>query len=139
MAEPSTPNAPPRGSAYQLFMLALCLFALGALAVDRLVSVSPEIQRLLEYADFAVCLLFLGDFVYTLATTPNRLRYFATWGWIDLLSSIPAIDALRVGRVARVMRVFRVLRGVKAARVLSSAVLVVIGYVICRRMAVIEV
>jgi len=123
MKDTPTGAAPERGQAYQLFMLALCIFALGALAADRLFDFGPDVDRLIQYADFAVCVLFLLDFVYSLAVAPNRWRYLVTWGWVDLLSSIPAVDALRVGRLARIMRVFRVLRGVKAARVLSSAVL----------------
>ena len=46
-----------------------------------------------------------------------------TWGWLDLLSSIPAVDALRWGRAARVLRILRVLRGVKATKILSEFVL----------------
>jgi voltage-gated potassium channel len=120
----STSTADGAGKqSYQLFMLALCVFALIALAVDRLFKLPPDVDRLIQYADFAVCLLFLADFVHSFATAPNRKRYFFTWGWIDLLSSIPAVDVLRIGRAARVMRIFRVLRGVKATRILSSAVL----------------
>jgi len=80
-------------------------------------------RQLLGYADLVVCLLFLLDFGYSFATAPNRLRYFLTWGWIDLASSIPAVDVLRVGRTARIIRIFRVLRGVRATRVLSTALM----------------
>lgn len=111
-----------RAHGYQLFMLALCVFALVALAVERAVPLPPGYRPLIAYADFAVCLIFLGDFVYNLATARDRWRYLRTWGWIDLLSSIPTIDALRVGRAARVLRIVRVLRGVKAARILGSFV-----------------
>ncbi len=118
-----TTEAQTRSGGYQLFMLALCIFALLALAVDRFVQLSPDTQRLIQYADFVVCMMFLLDFGYSLATAKNKTRYFITWGWIDLLSSIPSVEALRIGRAARIMRVFRVLRGAKATRVLSSAVL----------------
>lgn len=123
MAERTVGGKQDRAQSYQLFMLALCILALGALAIERLFHFGPDVNKLIQYADFGVCVLFLIDFVYSLVTAPNRWRYFLTWGWVDLLSSIPAVDVLRVGRVARVMRIFRVLRGVKAARVLSSAVL----------------
>lgn len=113
----------PTSSAYQLFMLVLCIFALVALAVDRFLDLSPDIDQLIQYADLGVCGLFLLDFVYSLSTAPNRWRYLLTWGWIDLLSSIPAVDVLRIGRAARIMRIFRLLRGVKATRVLSAALL----------------
>ena len=84
-----TTEAQTRSGGYQLFMLALCIFALLALAVDRFVQLSPDSQRLIQYADFVVCMVFLLDFGYSLATAKNKTRYFITWGWIDLLSSIP--------------------------------------------------
>jgi voltage-gated potassium channel len=46
-----------------------------------------------------------------------------TWGWVDLLSSIPALEIARLGRAARVFRILRVFRGIRATRVLSSFVL----------------
>jgi len=42
-----------------------------------------------------------------------------TWGWVDLLSSIPTVGAFRWGRAARVMRVLRVLRGLKSSRTIA--------------------
>lgn len=110
-------------AAYQLFMLALCIYALLALAVERFVPLSEDIRQLIEYADFGVCFLFFIDFLVSLATAPNRWRYFLTWGWVDLLSSIPTAGALRVGRAVRVMRIFRVLRGVRATKLIASFVL----------------
>ena len=58
-------------------------------------------RNILEYADFLVCVVFFGDFLFTLIRSENRWRYLRTWGWIDLLSSIPAVDVLRWGRAAR--------------------------------------
>ncbi len=56
---------------YQLFMLALCIFALVALAVDRLFGLPHLVDRLIQYADFAVCLLLFADFIYSLASAPT--------------------------------------------------------------------
>ena len=53
---------------------------------------------------------------------PNRWKYFFTWGWIDLLSSIPIFDWMRLGRAARIVRVIRVIRGIKATRFLASLI-----------------
>jgi voltage-gated potassium channel len=108
---------------YQLFMLILCLYALGALAAQSLIHFEPEARRILDYADYAVCALFLVDFLVSLHQAENRWRYFFSWGWLDLLSSIPSLDVARWGRFARVVRVFRVLRGLRATRILSSVVL----------------
>jgi voltage-gated potassium channel len=108
---------------YQLFMLVLCLYALGVLAFQTAVAESPETRTILDYADYVVCLLFFGDFVVSLLRAPDRWRYFYTWGWLDLLSSIPMVDAVRWGRAARVLRVLRVLRGLRATKLLATLIL----------------
>jgi voltage-gated potassium channel len=117
---PETINAKSqRVSPYQVFMLALCLWAILSLAGDTVWNIPAETQRVLDYADNALCGLFFLDFLYNLYSAPKRWAYLASWGWIDLLSSIPTIDALRWGRAARVVRVLRVLRGVKSARAIA--------------------
>lgn len=108
------------GSAYQLFMLALCVYVLAALAVQTLFSLDAEIMVILDAIDTAVCVIFLGDFAWNLAVAPSRGRYLVRWGWLDLLSSIPAVDWLRVGRAARIYRIARVLRGLRASRVVGG-------------------
>jgi len=106
--------------AYQLFILAISVYALAALAFDVLVKPAPETRALIQYADFVVCLVFLYDFGRNLKRAPNRWRYFYTWGWLDLLSSIPMIDAFRIGRLARILRIVRVLRGVRATKMIAG-------------------
>ena len=121
----STQDSPHQSTSpgYQLFILVLSLYALALLAVQTLVHLDPQAREVLEYTDVLVCVAFLGDFAWSFYRAPNRLRYFATWGWIDILSSIPSIDVARWGRAARVLRVFRLLRGLRAARSLSSLIL----------------
>ena len=109
--------------AYQLFMLALCVYALAALGVEAAYPPESEIRQLLSYADTAVCVLFLTDFCVSLYRAEHRWRYFYTWGWLDLLSSIPTLDAARWGRAARIARIVRVLRGIRATRILTGLVL----------------
>jgi voltage-gated potassium channel len=108
---------------YELFMLFLSIFALVAIAINTFVSKNDESQMILEWADNFVCTLFFLDFLISLYRAPKRLRYLLTWGWFDLLSSIPTIDILRWGRVARILRVFRLLRAVKAAKILTEFIL----------------
>jgi voltage-gated potassium channel len=105
---------------YQLFMLVLCALALLILAVGALFRWSESTGVILTYADTAVCGLFFIDFLVCLYRAPKKWRYLGTWGWIDLLSSVPSIDVLRWGRSARLLRILRVLRGVKSARVLAQ-------------------
>ena len=101
-------------------MLVLCGWALVVLATETFFQWSESTRTILTYADDGVCVLFLADFLYNVATAKDRWRYLYTWGWIDLLSSIPSVDALRWGRTARAMRILRVLRGVKSARVMAD-------------------
>ena len=108
---------------YQGVILVLCIFALGSLVVQIAVKVDPEVRSILDYADYAVCVVFFVDFLASFWTAPNRWRYLYTWGWLDLFSSIPALDVGRWGRVARVVRVLRVLRAFRATKILALAVL----------------
>jgi voltage-gated potassium channel len=112
-----------RSAGYQLFMLVLCIYAIGILAVQNVVHFEPETQAIFDYADFFVCFLFFIDFFKSLFHAPNRWKYLASWGWLDLLSSIPSLDFARWGRLARVLRVFRVLRALRATRLLTTLVL----------------
>lgn len=109
--------------AYQLFMLALSVLALIALAADDLIRVDTESQLILAYADNLVCALFFVDFTRSLWLAENRWRYFYTWGWLDLLSSVPAIDVARWGRLARITRILRVLRGIRAMKIVGAVIL----------------
>jgi voltage-gated potassium channel len=107
---------------YELFMLVLCAWSLLILATGAFFRWREATGEILSYADTVVCGFFLVDFLRSLYRAPNKLQYFATWGWIDLISSIPAIDVFRLGRTARIFRIIRVLRGVKSARALAHYV-----------------
>ncbi len=123
MADDDNGTGAARSGPYELFMLALCVFALLALAIEVFVPIGADARRVLEIADFGICALFFVDFVYSLATARRRLRYLATWGWIDLLSSVPVVSAARLGRLARVVRILRLLRGVRATKTLAAFIL----------------
>lgn len=115
IVEPSGP--------YELFVLVLSAIALLTLAGDTLLPLGPSAKVILGTADFGICLLFFFDFLYQLWRAPSRGRYFITWGWLDLLSSIPFVEAFRLGRVGRIVRIVRVLRGVRSTRRLASYIL----------------
>jgi voltage-gated potassium channel len=105
--------------AYQIFMLALCIFALLIFAFEAVFRGDAEVLRLLRWADNFVCVIFLADFALTFARAPNKMRYLLTWGWLDLLSAIPTLDPARWGRLARIARLTRVLRALRASRLLG--------------------
>jgi voltage-gated potassium channel len=115
------PSATGMSPGYQLFMLVLCIYSLGILGYQAS-NPAPSTLAILDYADLMVCVVFMGDFLFSLYRAENRWRYFITWGWIDLLSSIPAIEMARWGRAARILRVLRVLRGLRAVHIMTRLV-----------------
>ena len=108
-------------SLFQIIILVLSLYVLVTFAISTFVQLSPEVARLLDYLDFGICCIFLLDFFVRFYKAENKLQ-FMKWGWIDLLSSIPAIDFLRAGRILRVIRLFRLLRAFRSSKVLLSYV-----------------
>lgn len=108
---------------YQAFVLILCVYAIGALVLRSFFPLRDETLKILTYADSAVCFFFLLDFVIQLVRAENRWRYLYTWGWVDLLSSAPAVPLLRWGRLIRIARLIRAMRTVKAMHVLVNVIL----------------
>ena len=89
-------NAMPRlhdekWAGYNALILLVSLIAIGMLTIGVVGELTPSARSLLAYADLVVCGVFLVDFVVSLAQAKNRWTYFFTWGWIDLLSSIPIL------------------------------------------------
>jgi voltage-gated potassium channel len=108
---------------YMIFVLLVSIYALLLLAVESTVELDPETLALLNWADTAVCALFFVDFLYLLWRADRKLQYLVTWGWLDLVSSIPVLVAMRWARTARIVRILRILRGVRSIRILARMVL----------------
>lgn len=99
-------------SVFQSLLLVLSIYVVIELYVSTVVQFTPDIQEILAWIDFGICLLFLYDFFYGIYHAENKWAYFKVH-WIDLLSSIPTIEALRAGRIFRVIRILRVIRSAK--------------------------
>jgi voltage-gated potassium channel len=104
---------------FQIVILFLSVYVLFALFIQLVFQLPTQINEILDIFDFLICLIFLYDFFYTLAISPDKLKYLK-WGWIDLISSIPTIGFLRVGRAFRIFRILRLLRAFKSAKVLVA-------------------
>jgi len=98
-------------------MLVLSLYALLALGAETVLPLTPATRSILDAADVVVCALFFADFVVSWRAAPDRWQYMRTWGWLDLVSSIPTIGLARLGRLARVVRIVRLMRGLRIAKV----------------------
>ncbi len=112
-------NATSGDPVYRYVLLGVSVYALIALAFEMFARPSPALSSLIRYADFAVCAVFFADFLRNLRAAPDKWRYLRTWGWLDLLSSIPMADALRVGRIGYVIRIVYLLRAARATRVIA--------------------
>jgi voltage-gated potassium channel len=77
--------------------------------------------RLLDQIDFLICMFFLYDFFLRLYRAESKLE-FLKWGWIDFVSSIPALPIFGAGRVVRVIRIFRILRAFRSTKILIQFV-----------------
>ena len=103
---------------WQVLVFAVSVATFFVLATVLFVPVTPGVVHLLLLLDAMICAVFFADFVVQMVLAPDRWRYFRTWGWLDLLSSIPlAAETLRWGRLARVVRILRLLRALRVAGV----------------------
>jgi len=112
-----------QNSFYLIFILVLSILALVALAVETIFKLDQSTRQILSVADTAVCVIFFIDFLILFFRAENKVKYFLTWGWLDLLSSIPILNVLRWGRAIRIIRIFRVIRGFKSAKIITRAIL----------------
>ena len=97
----------PEIKPFQAIILILSILTIGALTAELIFDIPAEAQRVIRWADTCICVLFLIDFSIQFKQAKSKLR-FMKWGWIDLLASIPEIEALRWGRLFRVFRILRI-------------------------------
>lgn len=105
------------GILYQTIMLFLCCYVLGALFTTTVFKLDPETEKIIDWLDNVICVVFLGDFGWNLYTARSKWGYLR-WGWIDLISSIPVLNVFRAGRLFRIIRIVRILRGVRSAKMM---------------------
>ena len=112
--------APSRSfSSYQFFILCVSVWALLTLGAGMFFTLSEDTRTILHYADIVACGIFFLDFLLNFHQAPNKLRYMVTWGWIDLVSSIPAVGPLRFGRLGQIFRILRVMRAIRSVRTIA--------------------
>ena len=105
---------------WEIAVLFLCVFVLVEIFIETVFYLPHHTVVLLNIIDNIICAIFISDFFYQLWKAPEKLKYLYTWGWIDLISSIPGVEFLRWGRAIRVVRIFRLLRGFRSTRLLMK-------------------
>ncbi len=119
---PSDSSAPePRVTLMEIVILVLSVTVLAVVGAEAIWKLPPEVSRLLQGIDTAICLVFFFDFARRLWRAPSKWGYLK-WGWIDLLASIPAVDALRWGRILRLVVILRLVRTLRTAHRIYAAV-----------------
>jgi voltage-gated potassium channel len=98
-----------------LIVFVLSIYVLLALLIDTLIKLPQETSTLLSYIDNVICVFFFAEFCIRFYHAENKLR-FMRWGWIDLVSSIPAVSYLRAGRILRLIRLLRLIRAFKSTQ-----------------------
>lgn len=103
---------------WELSIAFLSFFALLILGVQIGFPNPPEIQSILEIGDHALCAVFFFDFLLRIK---REGRSYLKWGWLDLLSAIPAAEIFRGVRIIRIIKVLRLIRLLRSSHRLNSA------------------
>lgn len=98
-----------------VLILVLSVYVLGALLIDTFFELPEETSKLLQAFDLVICGVFFLDFCIQFFQARNKLK-FMRWGWIDLVASIPMVDAFRIGRLFRFVRILRVAKAFKSLK-----------------------
>lgn len=102
---------------WRIAIAIVSLVVMIMLAVDMFMEVPEELSRLIWGVDLVVCGILFLDFLIGFSRAESKMEYMR-WGWINLLSAIPAIEQLRF------MRILLIARMIRAIRVLRSTYLV---------------
>ncbi|MEF3404576.1 ion transporter [Agromyces sp. CCNWLW203] len=111
-----TPRVKPRtelkNTAYEIFIGVLSILSIVNLVLVYAMHGDGALQQILSVMNALFSVIFLGDFVYRMATAPSAGRYFLRgYGWADLLASLP-FPQLKILRIFRLLRVYRLMRDV---------------------------
>lgn len=79
-------ESPRVAPVYELFVLALCVVALGTIVAQHAFRLDPEIEIVLDYADSLICVGLALDFLITLWRAPNRWKSIE---WV-VFESVPS-------------------------------------------------
>lgn len=101
-----------KNPAYEIFIGILSLLSIANLVLVYVYRDDTAMQIVLSVMNALFSVIFLGDFIYRMATAPAPWRYFFRgFGWADLLASLP-FEQLKVLRIFRLLRVIRLMRSV---------------------------
>jgi voltage-gated potassium channel len=106
---------------YQLFVVFVTLLALAVTAAYYLLPLPATVRQVLFILNAITAFILLYDFFVQLYYAPQRLRYMVTFGWLDLLGSLPGIPWLRLARIPSLIASVRALFATNAREVRLAA------------------
>lgn len=94
---------------YEIFIGVLSVLSIFNLVLALFIR-DQSLETVLSVMNALFSAIFLGDFLFRLATAPARGAYFFKhFGWADLLASLP-FPQLKILRIFRLVRVYRLMR-----------------------------
>lgn len=100
-------SVPYEGFIFLVSLLSLVNVGVAIVAVSR-IPVPGSAAEVVLLVDLSLTPLYLGDFLYRLASSHPRRDYFLNGlGWLDLLAVIPILRILRIARIFQVGRWFK--------------------------------
>jgi voltage-gated potassium channel len=104
---------------YDLFILLLAIISLILLPLLLFMPLSESVQTIFLACNFIISIFFFIDFLRNLYLASNKWKYFITWGWLDLLGSIP-ITVFTLARIARLILILRILHRTSRRSLITS-------------------
>lgn len=115
-------NAELKNTAYEIFIGILSILSIANLVLMYAFQGDDALQQVLLVMNALFSGIFLGDFIFRMATAESAARYFFRgFGWADLLASLPFAQ-LKILRVFRLLRVYRLMRDVGPRTLFSTLV-----------------
>lgn len=115
-------NAELKNTAYEIFIGILSILSIANLVLMYAFQGDDALQQVLLVMNALFSGIFLGDFIFRMATAESAARYFFRgFGWADLLASLPFAQ-LKILRVFRLLRVYRLMRDVGPRTIFSTLV-----------------
>ncbi len=106
---------------WDLTILCLTVYVLLQFSLEIILPIDERAGMLFRRIDFAICMLFLTDWIYYLILAQDKKHYLKTRS-LDLAASIPFVQILRplrFFRLVRIVRTLRLIRGIKATSPLA--------------------
>jgi voltage-gated potassium channel Kch len=102
---------------YELFIVGISILSLVNLVL-MILAPDPDVDQVIRIIDGCLCIIFLIDFGWRLATAPDRRAYMRL-GWADFLGSLPA-PGLRLFRLIHVGKAVSLIRAAGGRRIVRQ-------------------